>query len=530
MKTQGWVFAIGFALFAAGSALIALRTQAVPLLALPAAAPSEGAVKPNARQWASWIALAACPSWMLLAVTNHLCQEIAAVPFLWVLPLAIYLLSFILCFESDRWYRRGLFMPALGVLSAMGLLLLFGEPSETLAEPLVIYGLLLFTCGMVCHGELARMRPASTHLTSFYLAVSLGGAVGGVLVAVAAPLAFDRYLELDLGILATWLLAMGVAERDRARATPRRTLTLARVASAFVLLMLSGEVVAHLRLPEQGLVTHLRSFYGVLRVKASKDPSGSTVHHLRHGRVVHGYQFCDGPLRTEPVAYYTRNSAIGRTLANHPRREVEHQPLRVGVIGLGIGVLAAHAEVGDEYRFYEINPDVVRLARDPQLFTYLADSRARVEVVSGDARLALERELASGGSQRFDVFVVDAFSSDSIPAHLLTRQAFEVYLAHLRDQDSALAIHISNRVLDLGPVVYRIAEELGLEVAELFTQERHPGKEEVELPAHWMVVSRSKTLFEKPAFQGYTRIRRSPTSTRLWTDDYTNVLGALGAF
>ncbi|HEY3445545.1 MAG TPA: ferrichrome ABC transporter permease [Myxococcales bacterium] len=553
LRAQGWAFSLGFVLFFAGCARAALRARGAPMLpASPASASSSASnststsaspepaapaasqaiARPSARQWAVWIALAAVPSLSLLAITNQLCQEVAVFPMLWVLPLATYLATFILCFESNRWYRRTIFVPLLGVLSVMALLLFFGEVRSDLAVPLTNFLLLLFAIGMICHGELARLRPAPAHLTSFYLAVSIGGACGGLFVGLAAPALFASYFEFDLCILGAWVAVIATSPKAGAGADARqraqRRSPLFMLANASVLLVLVAEVMLRQGNPGHGLLAKARGFYGVIKVE-SATRGAFLEHSMSHGRIVHGAQYQDAAHKPEPVTYFTRNSGVGRAIANHPRR-LAGQPMRIGIIGLGVGVLAAYGQPGDEIRFYEINPDVIRLAQTPQYFSYLSDSKAKIDVVLGDARIMLEHELAQGGSRGYDLFVLDAFSSDSIPAHLLTVQAFQLYLAHLRSPDSIIALHVSNRMLDLGPVIRRTAQELNLPLVELLSQAMTAQDPPLEQPAHWILLSRTKEVFDRPDFNGLERVKRKPVLPRLWTDDYTNILTALGEF
>lgn len=520
LRSQQFVWSALFAFFAGGclaAGWLALR-GAARAPEEPAMAPAgEEGESPSPSRYALWIGLSATGSLLLLATTNQLCQEVAVVPFLWVVPLAVYLVTFILCFESDRWYRRGVFIPALVVVTLLACFALYLGTLLSLLGQVLIYAALLFVGLMVCHGELARARPASRHLTGFYLATSAGGALGGVFVNFAAPLIFRHYWELHAAIVACWVFALAALISDGRSMLygPHRRLTRPALAAAFGLLLLP--VLAHLGVPLEGTLALRRSFYGVVRVERFENRG----YGLTHGRIVHGLQVTDGDLRREPTSYYGRSSGVGLAIENHPRRAAG--PLRIGVIGLGIGTLASYGRAGDLLRFYEINPDVIRLARgDGGYFHYLSDTPATVEIVPGDARLSLERELREGHPQRFDVLVLDAFSSDAIPAHLLTREAFTSYLAHLAP-DGLLLAHVSNRFLELGPVVSRLANELSLTAEQVLVEV--PKDDTVASSSNWVVMARDPVLLQAPALAREARKIDAPGP--LWTDAYAPLLTAL---
>ncbi|HEX6689650.1 MAG TPA: fused MFS/spermidine synthase, partial [Burkholderiales bacterium] len=389
-----------------------------------------------------WIGLAATGSALLLAITNHLTQNVASVPMLWLAPLTLYLLSFILTFEGQGWYRPRWVWPL--VLVGAGVMAwLMGDSAYRYELPVqlaVFLPGLLLGC-FFCHGELYRLRPAAERLTGFYLAVSAGGALGGLLVAVGAPLAFNGYYELGASLAALALLAaIRFASVN----------LMARIASLAMLLGVVAAAVYDGFSDRDDVIAASRSFYGVLRVKQYGDEGDATqLRRLVHGTIMHGEQYTHDTLRRKPTTYYEPTSGVGVAIASR-----QGKPVRVGVVGLGTGTLAAYGRAGDVYRFYEIDPDVVRVARSD--FTYLSDSPAKIEVALGDARLTLERE----PPQRFDVLAVDAFSSDAIPVHLITKEALAVYLKHV-GADGIVAFHVSNRFLDLIPVVARIAKENG---------------------------------------------------------------------
>lgn len=486
----------------------------------------EAAPRPGWSTQLLWVALAACGSALLLAVTNYISLNIASVPFLWVIPLSLYLLSFILCFESHRWYRRGLFLRLLGVaLGGMtyALSMQFANAPLVVLIPLFCVG--LFICCMFCHGELARLKPHPAHLTSFYLMCSLGGALGAVFVALLAPRLFSGLDELPIAMGFCAILILVVLRRDpdspfyRARLEPT---WLGLVALSATLIVSLSMIVQE---PAAGTRVMVRNFYGVLRVidkvspsllhDTTQNPDVSDPHYreLLNGTIKHGMQFLAPVLRRLPTSYYGPDSGIGVTLAAMGRRG----PLRVGVIGLGAGTIAVYGRPGDHYTFYEINPLVVEIANHE--FTYLRESRAKVDVTLGDARLSLERE----PPQQFDVLAVDAFSSDSIPVHLLTREVFALYFRHLKP-DGVLAVHISNKYLDLQPVVQAAATLLKKDA--MLVQNAGDDERGVSV-SKWILVGSGQDFFHQPAVEQAGSLLPPAGQQQLWTDDYSSVFRLL---
>jgi hypothetical protein len=471
---------------------------------------------------ALWFCLSMAASVLLLAVTNQVCQDVAAVPFLWVMPLSIYLLSFILCFDGSRWYSRRAYALAAAVSSLCVAIVMLQGAVVALPVQVAVYFAALFFGTMACHGELANLKPEPRRLTRFYLVVAAGGAAGGLFVGVAAPLLFPVYLELHAALLGAWVLMLFVVFRDRGW-----VLYAGRPRWAWGLLLLGifGLTVvlkAHAGSSLNGSIEVARNFYGVLRVQeiAADDPD-RRCRTLVHGQIVHGLQFVAEKKRGVPTTYYGRESGIGRVLdVGRPFRadaDGLERPsyLRVGVVGLGVGTLATYALPGDEYRFYEINPDVVRLA--DKHFTFLSDCRGQVSVVTADARLALERERG----EPLDVLVVDAFSGDAVPAHLLTREAFDVYRRRLKP-DGVLAFHISNHYFDLRPVVAAGADHLGWQatVAETPADEEQRTNQTI-----WMVLARD---LDQPEFARVLEIAAPYDGPRIeWTDQRSNLLEVL---
>ncbi|SEJ91085.1 MULTISPECIES: fused MFS/spermidine synthase [unclassified Variovorax] len=506
-QANGWSWGYAaFVLLCAGTTLYMARRWPAGAMPLPSPAPSQAGVPdtpPRVADYLLWLALPALASWLLLAVTNHITQNVAAVPFLWVLPLSLYLLTFVLCFESDRWYRRGVFLP---LAAAMLLLCAFGLQRHFVAEvrvalPLYVAG--LFVLCMFLHGETAKLRPGPRYLTRFYLMLSLGGALGGVTVGLVAPHVLAAYYELGLGLMLTALAAAFVLRRQvRLRVC---CVALAACCTLFLLVQVGSD--------RAGARSLQRNFYGaLLAYDTPATPPSDSVRELAHGSVKHGAQFLDPARRREPTTYYGETSGIGRAIAAAPAG-----PRRVGLIGLGTGTLATYGRSGDVYRIYEINPQVFALADEE--FTFLRDSRARIERVLGDARLALEREPVQG----FDVLAVDAFSGDSVPVHLLTAEAMDTYLRHMRP-DGVIAFHVTNRFLALAPVIAKVAEVRGLHAVLV-----HDDAAQADWlrRTDWVLVARNpQVLAREPVRAAAAPIATEP-GQRPWTDDFNNLLGAL---
>lgn len=467
-----------------------------------------------------WFALPACGVMLLLAITNKLCQDIAVVPFLWVLPLSLYLLSFIISFDSPRWYHRGFWLPLLAILLGLVLQNLYKAESHPDITPLAtLYLGTMFVACMVCHGEVYRLRPGASRLTGFYLSLSAGGAAGGLFVALAAPFVFPDYFELHLALFLTAALVLIVLRQDPTR--PFRE-GQARWAWAvpFVALAALGYGLADVATTSlRGSLSTTRGFYGVLKVN-DNDAGNDGLHHLtlQHGATIHGLQYVDAEKRTDPSSYYTSTSGIGRLLRAHKPGGGR----RVGAIGLGCGTLAAWGRPGDTFRFYEINDDVARLATST--FTYLKDSKAKTELVMGDARLSMERE----ANQQYDVIVLDAFSSDAIPVHLLTLEAFDHYQRHLKP-DGAIVVHVSNRYLDLHPVVYRIADKIGFPAITI--DDNDTAYEDAGFyGSDWIIMTRNQVLLQQPLIRDVTKETvEFPARIMYWTDERSDLLSILAS-
>ncbi len=501
-------WSVAYALFAGLCAYSALRAAAVhgPRGPERQASPSDSAASaPALRERALWLALAACGSALLLGCTNHLTQNVAAIPFLWVLPLSLYLLTFVIAFDRERWYRPSVGLVLLAIaLGAMSYGLL-GIPNRGAARIGVpVYSVGLFLCCLFCHSELARRKPSPSHLTSFYLTLSLGGALGAFFVSVLAPRVFSSFYEFPLTMLFCAVLALVL----RWHSGP---LALAICSAAIASVCFFGiRDVSEIRADSRVVV---RNFYGGLRVKDWND-EGDPLRELVNGTINHGMQFRDSPRHRLPITYYGLGSGIA--LAIQEKKEHYSQGIRVGVVGLGTGTLAAYGRPGDVYRFYEINPLVAGIARS--WFTYLNDSPAKIEIVPGDARLSLEREQP----ENFDVLAIDAFSSDSIPVHLLTAEAGRLYFRHLKP-DGVLALHISNANVDLAPV----AAALAASVARPAWLVESNGDDDAELfDTDWVLIYGAPST-GAASLARQAKLLHPVPHVRTWTDDYSNLFQVL---
>lgn len=471
---------------------------------------------PGAGDCLLWLALSALGSVMLLAATSHITQNIASVPFLWVLPLTLYLLTFVLAFEGRGgrgWYdpRWGVFvMLAFAVLMSWGLSASRGVLDVGVAIPLYCAGI-FFAC-LFCHGELALRKPAPRYLTHFYLTLSLGGAVGGMLVGLVAPRVFPTYYELPLALIALPALALLLAWRNRGLTQAWATSLGSTAAAGLVATLWYGYTYADFLRGE--VIVMQRNFYGTLRVR-EQGSGEDRVRRLLHGVILHGEQTA-GPKRREPGTYYARTSGVGLAIT---ARQAQG-PVRLGVVGLGVGTLSAYGRAGDTVRFYELDPDVLELARSH--FNYLATSPAQLEFVIGDARLSMERE-AAAGSQNYDVLAIDAFSSDSIPVHLITREAVALYLHHVKP-GGFVAIHISNRFLDLRPVLANIAAAAGVH-ARLVSD--NPPEESDASHSDWVLLARDEAAFADAALAERIEPIEPNPAFSLWTDQFNNLLDVL---
>jgi hypothetical protein len=472
-------------------------------------------MRPPLKTYLLWISLAACASIILLATTNQMCQDVAAIPFLWVLPLSLYLLSFIICFNDQQIYSRNWY--ALPVLIALflGWWNLQNVRSLNIFVQIAIYSFILLVCCVFCHGELYLRRPNPRYLTSFYLMIAIGGAAGGIFVSLIAPIIFSGFWEYHLGLIfcAVILIVILFEEKNSWLYRLRFPVAIASIVPIVLLVLNPINVISD-------QVEMSRNFYGVLRVRQAM-MGDALVNGLMHGSIFHGWQARSGSYHERPTTYYTENSGVGLALTNHPKR-VANQHLRIGAVGLGIGTIAAYGNEGDTIKFYEIDPDVVEMANNNQYFTYLSDSKAQVDTVLGDARLSLERELEENKSQQYDVLVIDAFTSDAIPVHLLTKEAFEVYLSHLNG-DGILAIHVTNRHLDFVPIGWALKTHFGLDGVVV----KSTKDSDASMSATWILLTNNEDFLENPATIAKKYEADNIARVRLWTDDFSNLYQVL---
>jgi hypothetical protein len=505
---QARMWSWGYLAFAVVCAAAALGAPARAQAPEEAEAPS-----PGLRQYILWLALPACASALLLAVTNHMSQNVAAVPFLWILPLSLYLLSFILCFAGDGWYRRNPYLQLLAVALGSMAYAAAGAGNLPIKPVVVLFSLGLFTCSMACHGELAMLKPQPRFLTHFYLAIAAGGALGGLAVGFIAPRVFNGYYEMPLALVGCAALILAVLKTDPALDWFRRWTQPAPIASLALVLALAVFVAIELQQSASGVRLRVRNFYGELTVKDSGPPTAlDATRTLTHGTITHGNQFLNPARRDLPTTYYGPATGVGLAI----RDRGNARAVRVGVIGLGTGTLAAYARPGDYYRYYEINPLVVQVARSE--FTFLADCHGKLDVAMGDARLSLEREQP----ENFDVLAVDAFSSDAIPVHLLTREAMDLYFRHLRS-DGILAVHISNRHLDLQPVLTEEARATGRMARVVDTED---DDDTGVFAATWVLLTGRASDFDNEIRANSNPVPRG-WRVGLWTDDYSNLFQIL---
>lgn len=567
--TQAWIWTGAFVCFAAVCGITAWKTSVGQVAGLPRdyeAADEKSAPAPAFALRAIWLALSASASVLLLAVTTHLTQDVAAIPFLWILPLTVYLLTFIICFESPRLYYRPVFVPLFALsLVFMAYRLWPGHGKMDMRAVIALLAFALFNCCMVCHGELVRLKPHPRYLTGFYVTVSLGGAIGGLFVGMVAPNLFHAYYEFPIGLIVCALAATVVfllaiwrnAERRSFAAVGLLVLALAALAATFYapvpygwwvtagIMVACAATAAAIWLPSlplklaasigvaivlglygywlqttmaqmvNGYDVVARNFYGQLRVYRDGDPrlDEYASRRLVHGTINHGEQFLNEKYRRLPVTYFCPQSGIGRGM--HAQ---EGAPRRIGVLGLGCGTLAAYAHAGDTLRIYEINPQMLDIATHS--FTYTTDTPAKVEYALGDGRLVLESE----PDQHFDMLVMDAFSGDSVPVHLITREAFRTYFRHLKP-NGILAVNISNTYLDLEPVMERAANAFGkTALVYHFTPDED---DELCFGCSWTLIMDPATADQHPQLKTDAKTPTAAPKFRIWTDEFSNMFSIL---
>jgi hypothetical protein len=532
-KKQGWIWSTGFIVFAIFITILgrncfraAAATQDIePTESMP--------ILENTppRKLLKWIGLACLPSILLLAITDQLTQDVAVTPFLWVLPLAIYLISFIICFDRPAWFNRFWYAAATALLIlVLSLLyiresvdaLLGGSLLQTLADSLIgttaLMAATLFAVCMLCHGELYQLRPAKRKLTKYYVAISVGGALGGLFVSVICPLIFTQYHEFHLGLVIAFSAAAILLLRlilDKPAVTQLAVALPVGLAFGIVLISQWG-------MTQTDALVATRNFYGVLQVTTTAATDNTPgVKEMRHGRVVHGAQLLNPLLLREPTTYYGRKSGIGIVFNTLDSVGLSGTPapLDITAVGLGTGTLAVYPSNIDSMRYFEINPDVIQLAKEH--FTFLQSSAANVKTITIDGRLGVKTLLP----HTTDLLVLDAFSSDSIPTHLLTLEAFTIYLNRLRT-DGVICIHISNQHLDLTPVIAGVAAHFDLGIRTVQSQGRITLTESTD-DALWCILTTNEIVLATLDQQVSVTKVAPETAITPWTDQYSNLLGIL---
>jgi len=536
---------------------------------------------------ALWFLLAACGSALMLSLTNLLTQDVASIPLLWVLPLSVYLFSFVVAFAPVRLYWRGLFHPLAAIAFCAAAIGLLRGTDVSVRHQIVLFNAVLFVLCTICHGELALRRPPAARLTIFYLMVGAGGTAGSVMVALVAPLILRSYVEFQISavgfviliafilwrerhswlhqpiawlapfLLTTLAVALRFLAKDKIFALPHAASAYGPLIAFLGLLTIWSYLVNGPRFLERSgarltqvsallfsvavcsamlwtvhtdtgrAVARWRNFYGALMVRevGQNDPQLHR-YELFNGRIIHGAELIDPKQRFTPTTYYGEESGVAIAVGAVQRMR-QGGPIRVGAVGLGVGTLAAYSRPGDVYRFYELNPQVIRLAQgEGGYFHFLSDARGTVQVVRGDARLSMEHEIRDLQWQNFDLLVLDAFNGDAIPVHLLTVEAMAVYRQHLRGPDSVIAVHISNYAVNLEPLVAGLAQQYGMHAILIET----PDKSAVALKSDWILLCSGNTLRDPEVrASGFEMLRNFPGERSglppapYWTDEKNDV-------
>jgi hypothetical protein len=543
--TQATLWSIGFAVFGLLCGIVAwqairMRPLSGALSGMAAKSETRVAIsqmsstQPTIGRRLLWIFLPACASLALLATTNFVCEDVAVIPFLWVAPLALYLLTFIICFDHPRWYRplgMGVATLVLIMMSAGGwdvFLDWTGLHTNYLHDLTLYLGTMFFVC-MVCHGQLVRLRPAADQLTAYYMMISGGGALGGILVSLVAPRIFRTHLEWTIGLAAGLIVAVSVCVSNlrslnfwSTKATRGTLLRLVAVSSLLVLFGVGGLTTARWLIAGAAIspdtIYKGRNFYGCVSVyEADRDDPEKHRRSFYNGSVVHGKQFVEPDKRQRPISYFSDETGVGRTLTYFQNRPNS----RVGVLGMGVAVAAAYSRPGQYYRFYEINELVDDIARHQ--FWFLEDCKCPFDVVVSDGRIAMERELATGQNQHFDVLVLDAFNGHAPPVHLLTNEAFEIYLQHVKT-DGVIVVNITSHFVNLAPVINAVAKEHGLGVTRVMTPY---DSEKLLNTTDYMMLSRNRDFLAAIPPKLIPDSLEPDFGVPLWTDKYSNLFGVL---
>jgi hypothetical protein len=511
LRTQRLGWTCGFIVFALLFAYLTGKVRSVPSRRVESVTSQESqAPASSLRHKLLWLLLPMAASMQLSAVTSHLTENIAAIPLLWILPLAVYLITLILAFQFPRLLPQGILTRLLVVmLAGLGYMLTKPDGSLPLRISILFFLLELFLAGLFCHSEAYALRPArSSETTLFYLLFAAGGALGSFLIGIASPLLSSFNYDLEISFCATSILALAVLWPT---GWGQRL-----VWTSSSILMLALVFLLH-NAYRRNTPVAVRNFYGGLRVKQTVGYPGAVTRTLSNGTIQHGTQIFSDALRKTPTTYYAEDSGIGLAMHWCCESRLKGTGRNIGVVGLGAGTLAAYGKPGDRITFYEINPAVEPIARN--LFTYIRDSGAQISVVNGDARASLVQQ----APQKFDVLVIDAFSGDAIPLHLLTTQALELYKQNLTP-NGILAFHISNQHVDLEPEVALLAKAAGMQAMRVST----PANEDRgEFTATWMLLTNSPTFFSIPEVFNQAKKPSEDPRVRVWTDDYSSLLPVL---
>ena len=488
--------------------------------------------------WGAWAALGVV---LLVATTSAMTQNIPPVPFLWILPLCLYLLTFIICFHNPKWYVRAFWLAVFSLMALLALFMFFIGTHFTITAQVIIYSGILFSACMLCHGELYRIKPDASGLTLFYLTLAFGGFLGSLFVTFIAQAIFVQFLEFPLAMLAVFLLFAGssVFMRDDNKWLMPLSL-IGFVSFSIIFTLINQRYLAH-------DVYSARNFYGILSIKDVK-VDGQIERRLVDGTTSHGTQLLHARERFTPQSYYRQGTGIAlaikqirQTKAEHTVEVVAHDAsleevnkqeklyrrnnalnsgLNVGLIGLGAGTLAAYGQAGDTFTFFELNPAVINVAKD--YFTYLEDSQAEIKIIAGDGRVSLSTQLNNNNPNSFDLLVLDAFSGDSIPQHLLTTQAIALYFEHL-SAEGAILVHVSNSHLDLLGLMAGLAKHFNVKSQYFYTLAEKEGGHD----SQWVLLTHSNTFINSPTLKAYKSQWPKVKNTLIWTDQYSSLLSVL---
>ncbi len=521
LKTQTWMWSAGYLLFAILCGYTAYSIRKLKPIIRESVQIKSG--KTENYKWVFWLLLSFMGTFMLLSISNKLTQDLVVVPFLWIIPLSLYLVSFIVAFGNSKLYNRKIFFISmvfiLFMIFKIELQFQFVNREKPIEATIFWYCLGVFNVCMILHGELARLKPKENKLTFYYMMISLGGVLGGIVCNFIIPILFNAFWEVYFGfagfvLLITWLI---LKNENEIKLGSKRLLFLA-AASVMTVGIITSFVKIYIDY-NKDVIESARNFYGVLRVSDDNKNSKYRFRNLLHGDIMHGGQFMEKEYNRLPIGYYGPSSGIGLALTEHPSRtDSVKKGIKVGMIGLGVGCISIYGNEKDVFRYYEINPLVEVMAR--KYFTYLKDSKFRTDVIISDGRTALERELKETGSQQFDVLAIDAFTGDMIPTHLLTKEAIELYLKHLKD-DGILVFNITNKYLNLFSVLEGQSKSLNM---PLYFFQQAPDQSGLTL-AYWALLTKNEKFINKEIVKkNIVSFNSQDYPTIFWTDDYSSIL------